>query len=45
MYTDPGTISMMIAAAAGFILAIPTLLFIFRQKVKGWFDAKRKKQL
>lgn len=44
MYTDPGLVSMAVAAVAGAIMAVPMFLVIFRKKVRSWFD-RRKKQL
>lgn len=40
MYTDPGTLSMIIAAIAGAVIAIPTYLMIYRKKLGAWFNAK-----
>jgi len=43
MYTDMGTLALIISSIVGFI-GVP--IFLFRHyivdKVKGWFDAKRK---
>lgn len=43
MYTDPGVVSMIIAAVVGTILAIPTYLFIIRKKIGAWFNERRKR--
>lgn len=43
MYTDPGVISMIIAAVAGSILAVPMFFKNYRNKIKEWFNARRKK--
>jgi len=41
MYTDPGVLSLIISSIVGGILAIPTLVFVFRNKIKGWFNRKK----
>ena len=43
MYTDPGILSMIIAAIAGTIIGIPAYLLVFKNKIKGWINDKRKK--
>jgi len=45
MYTDPGLVSLIIAAVAGGFLSIPFFFKNLRYRVKEWFNAKRKKQL
>lgn len=45
MYTDPGTLSMIIAGIVGVILAVPTYLLVFKNKIKAWLNDRRKKQL
>jgi hypothetical protein len=45
MYLDPGVLSMMIAAAVAAVLAIPGFFYAYRQKIKEWFNARRKRQL
>lgn len=42
MYTDPGILSLVIAAVVGSIIAIPTYIFIFRKKIGDLFHGKRK---
>lgn len=43
MYTDPGLVPLVIGIIVGAIVSIPAWLFIFKSKVKGWFDGIRKK--
>lgn len=43
MYGDPGLLSLIIAAVAGAIFAIPLYVRSVRIKIKGWFDGKRNK--
>jgi hypothetical protein len=40
MYTDPGTLSMLIAAIAGAVIAIPAYLMIYRKKIGAWLNGK-----
>jgi len=42
MYTDPGILSLIISAFVGMGLAIFFLPKMWIQKVKDWFDARRK---
>jgi hypothetical protein len=42
MYTDPGVLALIISSIVGGILAIPTLLFLFKDKVKEWFKGRKK---
>jgi len=42
VYTDPGILSMIIAAIVGSVIAIPTYIFLLRKKIGGWFNARRK---
>lgn len=44
MYTDPGTLSMIIAAIAGALIAIPTYIIIYKKKLGAWFNAKLHKK-
>lgn len=41
MYTDPGIVSMIIAAVVGTVIAIPTYMFLLRKKIGGWINARR----
>ena len=42
MYTDPGILSMVIAAIVGSVIAIPTYIFLLRKKIGGWINARKR---
>ena len=42
MYTDPGFGSLVVQAILGVILAVPTLLFVFRSKVSTFLRRFKK---
>ena len=44
MYTDPGGLSMLIAAIIGAVIALPSYLFLMRKKIGDWISAKRNKK-
>lgn len=44
MYTDPGILSMIIAAVVGGIVAVPAYLVLFRNKIRSWFDGRKRKK-
>jgi hypothetical protein len=44
MYTDPGILSMMIAAIAGAVIAIPAYVMIYRKRIGVWLSAKLHKK-
>jgi hypothetical protein len=41
MYTDPGIISMVIAAIVGGLIAIPAYLYTIRKKIGDWINEQR----
>ena len=41
MYTDPGILTMVIAAAVGAVFAIPAYLVIYRKKIGDWLKRRK----
>lgn len=44
MYTDPGVLSMIIAAAVGAVIAVPAYFVIYRKKIMSWIYGKKKQK-
>jgi hypothetical protein len=41
MYTDPGIVSMVVAAAVGAVIAVPVYLAIYRKKIGDWLKRRK----
>jgi len=44
LYTDPGIVSMVIAAAIGFLIAIPAYFVFYKKKIGRGFNRNKRER-